>query len=276
MKGSGPRPVFIGDREIDPPIVRRLRRARKLALFLDYDGTLTPIAATREAALPGASTMKVLRALVRSRNVRVAIVTGRSLSHVPRSIRTCGADLAADHGVRIVSRRGIWTHPALENLQPAIRQVYAALQERLRLIPGIRIERKRWSVDIHFRQVHLRHVPAIRTCVRSVMRSSGGALRLTQGKKVLEARPAIPWSKGHAILKLLATREYAGAVPVFIGDDRTDEDGFRALGDRGITVHVGTSRRTAARYMVRGVPEVLSFLTWISTGRMRRVGARPR
>ncbi len=269
MANAGPRPLFMRNDVVDPFVHRRLQGARTLALFLDYDGTLTPIAATREAAVPGGRTVRLLRALVASPDIRVAIVTGRSLSHVPRSIRRCGADLAVDHGVRIVSRQAVWTHPALDDLKPDIRKVYAAAEERLGTIPGIRIEQKRWSVDIHYRQVHPRHVAGIRAMMTRVMGPYAGSLRLTHGKKVLEARPAISWSKGHAILKLLESREYKGALPVFIGDDRTDEDGFLALRGRGITIHVGRSRRTAARYTVRTVPDVLVFLAGVLACRSR-------
>ena len=265
MASAGPRPLFVQRDTIDPSVQRRLRAARMLALFLDYDGTLTPIAPSRQEAVPGRRTVRFLRALVATPGIRVAIVTGRSLAHVPRSIRRSGADLAVDHGVRILSRHAVWTYPALNDVDADIRAVYAAAEERLGGIPGIRIEKKRWSVDVHYRLVHPRHVPEIRATVQRVMRSYQDSLKLTRGKKVLEARPAINWSKGHAIVKLLSMRDYAGALPVFIGDDRTDEDGFRALRGRGITVHVGTSRRTAARYRVRGVPDVLAFLAWIMT-----------
>ena len=272
MVSDGPHALFAGRDTIDPFVHRRLRGARTLALFLDYDGTLTPIAPTRESALPGTTVLKMLRALVALAGVRVAIVTGRSLSHLPRSIRASGADLAVDHGVRIVSGHATWIHPGLDELKPVIREVYVAAEARLGEIPGIRIEQKRWSVDIHYRQVHARHVARIRTTMADVMRPYAGSLKLTRGKKVLEARPAITWSKGHAILKLLARPEYEGALPIFIGDDRTDEDGFRALRGRGITIHVGRSRRTAARYAVRSVPDVLAFLAGIIADRSREKG----
>lgn len=254
------RPLFAGPDRPDADVARRLRRARHIALFLDYDGTLTPIAPTREAALPTRRTCALLRALVATPGIRVAIITGRSLRHVPRSIRAIGMDLAVDHGVHMVRSGGHWVHPGVGALEPVLRKVYAAVRTGLGHLRGIRIERKRWSVEVHYRQVDPRHVPEIRTALKAIMGPYSGVLALTQGKMVLEARPAIPWSKGHAILRLLASPGYRTALPVFIGDDRTDEDGFRALAGKGITIHVGTRRRTVARYRVPNVKRVLEFL----------------
>lgn len=93
------------------------------------------------------------------------------------------------------------------------------------------------------------------------VRRSRGALVLSRGKMVLEIRPDVDWDKGHAVLELMRrTGDAASRFPIYIGDDRTDEDAFRALGDRGLSIRVGTGRQTQARHRLRSVEEVWRFL----------------
>jgi trehalose-phosphatase len=205
----------------------------------------------------------MLRTLASRRGIRIAIVTGRSLGQIRPMVRALPVDLAVNHGLEIVSGRHTWVHPFLEEAVPLLTTIMRAVTGALGPMPGVRIEDKRWSIGVHFRKVAQRRIPVVRRLVREIVRPHGAKLTILRGKKVLEIRPAVRWTKGHAVLRLLSGPRYKGSVPVFIGDDRTDEDGFAALEGRGITIRVGRSGRSIAQYRVAGVPEVAAFLEWL-------------
>lgn len=269
MQTPAPQPLFVGPRTLDRVVARRLGRATRLALFLDYDGTLAHIARTPEDAVLAPLARSVLRALAAQHGALVAIVTGRSLRQIRPMVRSLRVDLAVNHGLQIVSGGRIWTHPALQDAVPHLKAIVRDVADVLGPIPGVSIENKRWSIGVHFRNVAARRIPTVRKLVRDIVRPYRGELTVLPGKMVLEIRPAAPWTKGDAILRLLSEPRYAGAFPVFIGDDRTDEDGFAVLAQRGLTVRVGRSRWTAAHYTVRTVHDVHAFLEMIRSGQRR-------
>jgi trehalose 6-phosphate phosphatase len=136
-----------------------------------------------------------------------------------------------------------------------------AVRARLGAVPGLLVERKPCSVAFHFRLAP----PALRGTIERAVRACadplGDALTLVRGKMVLEARPAISWNKGDAMHAILALAGLQGRHPlVYIGDDRTDEDAFRALGGDDVAVHVGRRRATAARDRLRDVSEVWELI----------------
>ncbi|MGB4781116.1 trehalose-phosphatase, partial [Candidatus Methylomirabilis sp.] len=132
-------------------------------------------------------------------------------------------------------------------------------------IPGALVEDKDLSVSLHYRLVpdrlesHLMGV-FLRE-ILPVVRSSG--LTVLHGKKVIELRPGINWNKGHAALWLLKQICRRSALPIYIGDDRTDEDAFRALAE-GITIRVGAHEGSRAHYYVHDGKEVVALLQWIA------------
>ena len=269
MQTRAPQPLFVGPQTLDRVVARRLGRATRLALFLDYDGTLAHIARTPEDAVLAPLVRSVLRALVAQRGMRIAIVTGRSLRQIRPMVRSLQVDLAVNHGLQIVSDGRRWTHPALQAAVPHLKTIARDVADVLGPIPGVNIENKRWSIGVHFRNVAARRIPTLRRLVRRMVRLYRGELTVLRGKMVLEIRPAAPWTKGDAILRLLSGPRYTGAFPVFIGDDRTDEDGFAVLAQRGLTIRVGRSRRTAAHYAVRTVQDVHAFLELLRSGQRR-------
>jgi trehalose 6-phosphate phosphatase len=126
---------------------------------------------------------------------------------------------------------------------------------------GVLIENKGLTASVHYRRASPRHRGLLRAIVAEEVLRSRGALVLTQGKMVLEIRPNIPWDKGRGVLKLMSLAGCPrSCFPIYIGDDRTDEDAFRALAGRGLTIHVGRLRRTQARSRLQSVAEVWPFL----------------
>ena len=241
-------------------IFRRLWKGTP-AIFLDYDGTLTPIVNDPANAILAEETRAVIRRL--SERWSVAIISGRDLTDVQNMVDIADIVYAGSHGFDIVGPGGSYRDQKRgERFLPALGRAEVELQNLLKDIPGARVERKRFTIAVHYRQVDDANVEAVQQCVDQVL-SQHPELRKSFGKKVFELRPDIDWDKGKALLSLIeALYDDSGkVVPIYIGDDVTDEDAFRAIRNKGISIVVGNDdRRTAAHYALRDTDEVRAFL----------------
>jgi trehalose 6-phosphate phosphatase len=260
MTRTGPFPLYDKRGRLQRRVVKSLNTGQHLNLFLDYDGTLTPIAPTPEEAVLSTRAADLLKRLVRRPGLTLAIVTGRSLTQIRGMIPRISVAIAANHGLQIVHGGRLWTHPFARRCIPVLARVRVSLERDFKRVPGIRLEDKGIVLVIHLRHVARARWPAVRRSLRDVTDPYRGVLRLTSGKEVLEVRPAVDWNKGEAILRLSSLGGRKHPLPIFIGDDNTDEDGFNALKESGLTIRVGRSRRTKAQYYVSGVKEIHGFL----------------
>lgn len=232
----------------------------RAAVFLDYDGTLTPIVSQPEDAWLSDSMRQTLRELA-ARAPVVAILSGRDLDDVRRRVNIDSIVYAGSHGFDIAGPRGLRRQMATEflpTLDLAEKELHAALDG----ISGARVERKRFSIAAHYRNVNENDLAKIEQAVGEVA-TRHRKLRRINGKKVYELLPDVAWDKGKAVLWLLETLglERGNIRSIYIGDDRTDEDAFRALEQRGIGILVSEqSQPTAARYSLRDPAEVERFL----------------
>jgi len=244
--------------------VLRRSAGRGLAVFLDYDGTLTPIVERPEAAVLGEDTRTVLRAL--ARRCPLAVISGRDLADVRSRVGIPELYYAGSHGFDIEGPGLRHEHPLAHAGALKLRDAAQEITRDTLGIDGVQLELKRFAFAVHYRRVREADVAAVRGAVeRALARRSG--LRLSEGKKVLDLQPDIPWDKGRAVLWLLqALRlDRKEVLPLYIGDDLTDEDAFRALARRGIGIAVQEEhRRTAARYTLRNPAEVQTFLARLS------------
>jgi trehalose-phosphatase len=234
-------------------------RSDQLAIFLDYDGTLTPIVSHPENALLSGSMQQTLQAL--AMHAPVAILSGRNLDDIRRRVDIDTIIYGGSHGFDVAGPRGLRNEVAMEFL-PRLDIVEKELDKELAGIPGARVERKRFSIAAHYRNVKASEVPRVERAVSEVA-GRRPELRRIDGKKVYELVPNIDWDKGKAVLWLLQHLglERANARPIYIGDDRTDEDAFRALGRRGVSILVSEEpRSTAASYSLRDPQGVERFL----------------
>jgi trehalose-phosphatase len=235
------------------------RRGDRLAVFLDYDGTLTPIVSHPEKAFLSDSMREALQALVMQ--APVAILSGRDLDDVRQRVNIGAIVYAGSHGFDIAGLRGVRKEMATEFL-PRLDMVEQELGKQLAGIAGARAERKRFSIAAHYRNVNASDIPKVERAVSEVA-ARHRELRKMDGKKVYELLPDIDWDKGKAVLWLLETLglERAKVRPIYIGDDRTDEDAFRALEKSGVGILVSEEPRpTAARYSLKDPAEVERFL----------------
>lgn len=266
-------------REVPSALERREEVLRRLeghsvAVFLDYDGTLTPIVPQPENAHLSEAMRASLAEL--SRSCPVAVVSGRDLPVLKGFVRLEGVYYAGSHGFDIEGPGGrAFQQEEGRALLPELDAAERELGAGLAGIPGARLERKRFSVAVHWRHVEEPRLPEVERVVASVL-ARHPRLRRSGGKKVFEVRPDIDWHKGRAVEWLLEALGLAreGVLPVFIGDDLTDEDAFETLKGRGLSLVVrgeDLERPTAADYALADVEEVRGFLDWL---RARAGGAK--
>lgn len=253
----------IRDREDE---IRKCLAGKTPVVFLDYDGTLTPIVADHTKAVL-AEDMRAAVAALASR-CPVIIVSGRDLGKLQERVNLESVWYAGSHGFEIVGPAD--SVAQLErgtDFLPELDEVERVLQTRLADIEGHALERKKFSIAVHYRQVTPDAVETLRSVLDETLAAHPG-LRLGHGKKVFEIRPDIDWSKGEAVRWVLRqTRiDQPGTVPLYVGDDITDEDAFHVLAGRGLCIAVrhDESRQTAADYTVADTQEVKRLLEMLT------------
>ncbi len=230
-------------------------RLGETALFLDLDGTLAPIAARPQDVRPDPRRTSLLEQLAERLDGRLAVISGRTLTDVDRILETCVTSVAAVHGlVRRDPDGQVFRTPE----HPAMARAVAGFRAFAAQDSGLLVEEKAGlSVALHYRLAPRCAGPA-RACAQALAAETG--LSLQEGDMVEELRT--PGArKGDAVRAFMAEPLFAGARPVFVGDDATDEDGFaaaQALG--GVGVVVGATRVTAARFRLADVEAALAWL----------------
>jgi trehalose 6-phosphate phosphatase len=241
-----------------------LARSSGVVVILDYDGTLTPIVPSPDAATLAPSVREMLARLVRGGRVRLAILSGRALADVRRRVGITGAVYAGCHGLEIEGGGLGFRHPQASTGDLA--RVRRWLATGVSSIPGAALEWKGLAVSLHYRRVTpLRRVGVWKLAERVVSLAPG--IRIIRGQAVLDFVPNVPWDKGRAVRwiasRLAQTLPRGRALVLYAGDDTTDEAAFAALRGRGVTVRVGDGP-TAAEYAVRGVRDVHAILRWLA------------
>ena len=248
--------------------VQRLA-GRRVAVFLDYDGVLTPIVDRPEDALISKGMRDTVRAL--ADRCPVCVVSGRDRQVVQELMGIDDVVVAGSHGFDIWSpSEGAIAHDAGSGFEELISNVTDRMRAALGSIPGVVVEPKRASVAVHYRLVNSQEHARIGAVVDTLLTERPEQLKLTPGKMVYELQPKIDWDKGRAVLYLLETLglDTPDVVPLYLGDDITDEDAFGALRGRGVGIIVGhaadpevAGRATAADFVLASTSEVEQFLT---------------
>ncbi|MDA3868425.1 MAG: trehalose-phosphatase, partial [Gammaproteobacteria bacterium] len=239
-------------------------RGYQAAVFLDYDGTLTPIVEDYKKAQLDQRMRDSIAEL--ADHYPVAIISGRDLNDVRKRVGLDSIFYAGSHGFDIAGPEGF--HEMMQQGQAFLPDLDAAeseLREAIKYITGAAVERKKFSIAVHYRQVSENDVGAVENAVNTVL-DMHERLRKSGGKKIFELQPKIEWDKGHAVLWLLEqlNLDRPEVLPLYIGDDVTDEDAFKVLReqDRGIGVVVrdGEARTTVANYALDEPEDVRRFL----------------
>lgn len=256
-------------------------KGKQIVVFLDYDGTLSPIVDNPDRAYM----TKKMRATVRdvARYFPTAIITGRGAAKVYEFVKLAELYYAGSHGMDIMGpakssngskanctrttdkKGGVVLYQPASEFLPMIDKVSALLVEKTKRISGAMVENHKFCVSVHYRRVEEKSWEALADQVISVIKEYP-QLRLTQGRKVFEVRPIIKWDKGKALEYLLVSLGLANrndVLPLYIGDDRTDEDAFKVLRDRGQGYGILVStvpKETNATYSLKKPSEVMKFL----------------
>lgn len=262
-----------------PPEMEQRLAATPLLLLLDVDGTLAPIAPRPDYARIPEETQRVLRDLATLPGVHVALISGRSVADVHRMGGVPHAWAIGNHGMEVAEPDGdARVRESVSPFEPTIAQAVKRCEALMRDRPGVLVENKRWTMSVHHRLAHPSIVPALEADLAALAGELG--LRVTRGKEVIELRPPVSIDKGVAAVEL-ATRLHAvdGGSVLCAGDDRTDEDMFRALRDaypRAVTVRVGIEPGrpgpdTSAEFCVADTSQMRDVLAWVLAGRRRAV-----
>lgn len=251
-------------------------KGKRLATLLDYDGTLTPIVEDYTQATLSNKTRNIVRELANS--CPLAIISGRDLEDVRKLVGLDQLFYAGSHGFDLAGPNN-WRKQVQQavELLPNLDQAEKSLEEKLACIDGAVLERKRFSLAVHYRQVVDDRLPAVQSAVEEVI-DKQKRLRKSSGKKVFDIQPDIEWHKGHALNYLLKHLDLEGpdVAPLYIGDDVTDEDAFGTLKERikrgadaiAIVVRDGADSNsdflTKANYALDGTEEVAEFLAWLT------------
>jgi alpha,alpha-trehalase len=236
-------------------------RGKRPAVFLDYDGTLTPIVDRPDLAVLSEAMRGTIRRLAAA--CTVAIVSGRDRADVQNLVGIDALFYAGSHGFDIAGPGGrSMQHAEAQRFAPVLRRATEELRRRVGSIPGSLVEEKRFAIAVHYRLVAEEDVKEIERAVAEVA-ARHDELRRTGGKKVFELRPRLDWHKGKAVAWLRDALGVAGpaVLPFYFGDDETDEDAFETLREDGIGVLVAAAAQpTRARYRLRDTEEVRRFL----------------
>ncbi|XP_021738113.1 probable trehalose-phosphate phosphatase F isoform X1 [Chenopodium quinoa] len=255
---------------------------KKIAIFLDYDGTLSPIVDDPDRALMSDDMRSAVRNV--AKYFPTAIISGRNRDKVCELVGLAELHYAGSHGMDIMSpvhkvsdgnsntnnstdnqdKEVSLFQPASEFL-PMIDKVFKTLVDMTKDIKGAKVENHKFCASVHYRNVDEKNWPTIAQLVHDILKSYP-RLHLTHGRKVLEVRPVIDWDKGKAVeflLESLGLSDCDDVLPIFIGDDKTDEDAFKVLrnGNQGYGILVSPiPKETKAFYSLRDTSEVKQFL----------------
>ncbi|GMJ13653.1 trehalose-6-phosphate phosphatase A [Hibiscus trionum] len=262
--------------------ITNFAKGKRITLFLDYDGTLSPIVDNPDCAFMSND----MRAAVKNvaKCFPTAIISGRSRDKVFEFVGLTELNYAGSHGmdimgpvrqssddyhdcIRSTDKQGKEVNlfqPASEFL-PMIDEVYNSLVNNIEEIQGAKVENNKFCVSVHYRNVDEKDWKTVAQRVHDVIRNYP-RLRLTHGRKVLEVRPVINWDKGKAVtflLESLGFSNYDDVLPIYVGDDQTDEDAFKVLreGNRGYGILVSSvPKESNAFFSLRDPQEVMEFL----------------
>jgi trehalose-phosphatase len=252
-----------------PTITPTLQHATHIALFLDYDGTLVNYQPQPTTVHTPPTTTRLLNRLTTIPNIHTTIITGRTLPDIHTRITNPHINIAAQHGRDITLTNGATFHhttppPIAHHIQHLKQKAHHNLHE-----PGLLLEDKPDAIAFHYRNVPENRTPHIITTINTFITTHDPdhLLDTIHGAKVIELRPK-GWNKGTAVTFILATLALpCPPLPIYLGDDTTDEDAFTAINPDGITIRIlhNQHQPTAAQYTLNTTEDALFFLEYLTS-----------
>ena len=202
----------------------------------------------------------------------LAIVSGRDRTDLHRRIGIPGLIYVGNHGLDIGGPGYVFVEPTAAAHSEELRGLADVLTERLKGIEGVIVEYKGLTISVHYRLVADAACDEVRRVVHATLAASSHPFVLGMGEKVHEIRPRVNWNKGTAVNWLRQQLGQPEVLPIYVGDDVTDEDAFAAIRTDGITVKVRKDTETAAQYTLEDPAEVRKFLEWLDDWLRQRNG----
>lgn len=237
-----------------------MERQRFLSLFLDYDGTLTPIVARPHIAHLSFDTRELIHSVMKTHPV--AIISGRSLKDVKGLAGIEGAVYAGNHGLEISGPDFTMEFDVGRDFRSELKTIDEMFRSMSARFRGVIVENKALTLTVHYRYLNSRDLPFFMERFEALasIYIKRGLIKVTHSKMALEVRPNVTWDKGKAVEWIMDRPRFKGTLPVYIGDDETDKDAFsyvRSLG--GVSAFVGGPIEEAD-YFLTAPDEVKSFL----------------
>lgn len=252
-----------------PRFALELEKRRKACVLMDFDGTISPFAKRPHLASIPSRAKGALIALSSNPSFLVGVISGRSLADVRKMVGVPGIFYAGNHGLEVDGPGLKFQHPLAERLQGEVKECASNLTRSLKGFRGAIVEDKGFTASVHYRLLREERVAPLLSEVEVEVKGHKG-LAIRHGKRVVEIKPDLGWGKGKAV-ELIIAGSGGGCLPMYIGDDETDEDAFASPMIHWTVRVMDEDSPTKARYRLRGVDEVISFLErlaeWSSPGK---------
>ena len=250
-------------------VVARIKRAEHVLLLIDYDGTLTPIVERPELAKLSLQVKECLQNLTENPSLTLGIISGRVLEDLRERVSIKGIIYAGNHGLEIEGPGITYVNPVAKKTKPFICSLCQDISRELADIRGAIIEDKGLTLSLHYRLVDEAQLEELNRIFCNIIKPfvTSGKIKVSEGKRVYEVKPAVDWGKGKAIAFIAQNLKWKREpLMVFFGDDVTDYDGFRTVDDSGgISIYVaGEDTEPVAQYFLDSPEEVYQFLRILS------------
>jgi alpha,alpha-trehalase len=240
--------------------------ARKISLFLDFDGTLTPIVNDPTEVWLEASTRDALARLSRKSDIVTTIISGRAIDDLSMRVSLPDIIYAGNRGLEISGRHLEFVNPVAATSSDQLLRITDLLASELRPIPGVFVEFKGLTSTVHYRRVMAHEIPVIEKVVHAGLTPFASLFDVDPGDMALYIVPRTGWHKGCAVSWINARLDLFDDLCIYFGDDKTDEDAFGILPD-AMTFKVGEDSASLAKYQVESPAEVGEFLQWLAITR---------
>jgi trehalose 6-phosphate phosphatase len=247
-------------------VQKRFNGASLFSLFLDFDGTLVPIASDPSIPRLDARSRLLLERIAAAHCCVPVIISGRAIDDLYTRVGVERLIYAGNHGLEIRGPGINFVEPAAAARVERLRLLSRDLAGNLRHIKGALVEYKGLTASVHYRQVAPREVPCVQQAVCAAVAAEDKRFTINCGKMVFEIVPCTNWHKGEAAQWIIQRLNLDERSAIFLGDDTTDEKAFSTL-QQAVTVRVGWNGSTLAGYHFPDPETVHEFLEWMADGR---------
>ncbi len=250
-------------------ITPKLEQKSPKVLFLDFDGTLTPIVKSPKEARLSLKTKNLLQKLSTKKDVYLIIISGRKLEDIKSKIKLPNIIYAGNHGLEGEIFDQYYSFPIPDKIAVILKSIRKLLDKIADQFTGVFIENKGTTLSFHYRLANKQQIPDIKVLFEKTLQPyiKNESISILSGKMVFDVMPKIHWNKGSfaklAVDKIRARAKITPLV-ISIGDDATDEEIFRKI-DQGITIKVGREQKSNAKYLLNNTKDVFKFLGWVNT-----------